>query len=369
MRRMSIGLGYGKWRLSAAALVSTLAVSSAVYGEHGFTAYSAGTIAPDIGSYARRVSVSGHMTIAGSDTMQPVLVKLALEFQRRHPDVKIAVQGSRDSKLGPEETFLTGLAAMRRGDGNPSGHLGSYDVQLLALSRPLTEEEISRFTARYGYAPTAVTIAQDAVALYVNQENPLAQLSLDQVDAIFSKTRKRGLPDINKWGQLGLTGEWEQAPIHLYGRDQRSTGTLPFFKHVVMRDGEFKPSIISQPGSASVVVAVGKDPHAIGYSGIGFQTSAVRALPLSHKPDSPAVAPTAESVMDGSYPLSRPLFLYVNRNPDKEWDPRILEFLRFINSREGQETVTRAGVYPLSSQQVKDNLALLDAAPLRASIH
>ena len=369
MQGVSIGFGYSGWGLSAAVLVSTLAVSSVVYGEHGFPAYSAGTIAPDTGSYARRVSVSGHMTIAGSDTMQPVLGKLALEFQRRHPDVKIAVQGSRDSKLSPEDTFLTGLSTMRRGDGNPSGHLGAYDVQLLALSRPLTEKEITRFTSRYGYAPTAVTIAQDAVALYVNQENPLAQLSLDQVDAIFSKTRKRGLPDIDRWGQLGLTGEWEQAPIHLYGRDQRSTGTLPFFKHVVMRDGEFKPSITSQPGSASIVVAVGKDPHAIGYSGIGFQTSAVRALPLSHKPDSPAVAPTAESVMDGSYPLSRPLFLYVNRNPDKEWDPRILEFLRFINSREGQETVTRAGVYPLSSEQVNDNLALLDAAPLRASIH
>lgn len=369
MQRGMIGTGYSLLRLRAAViLASVLTVTPAAYSEQGHTGLTAEAIAPDIQSYATRVSVAGRMTIAGSDTMQPVLSKLAMEFHRRHPDVKIAVQGTRDSKLSPEDVFLTGLSTMRRGDGNPSGHLGSYDVQLLASSRALTEDEIKRFTARYGYAPTAVPIAQDAVALYVNQENPLPHLSLDQADAIFSKTRKRGLPNIEEWGQLGLTGTWEHAPIRLHGRDQRSTGTLPFFKSVVMQDGEFKSSITPQPGSASIVVEVGKDPYAIGYSGIGFQTSAVRALPLSEKPGLPAVAPTAESVMNGTYPLSRPLYLYVNQNPKKGWDPRILEFLRFINSREGQETVRRAGVYPLSTEQVNENLALLDALPLRASL-
>ncbi len=318
-------------------------------------------------SYVAEAAVSGKMTIAGSDTMQAPLSKLAMEFRRRQVDMKIAVQGSRDSKLSPEDVFLTGISTMRRGDGDTAGHFGSYDVQLLASSRALTEEEIKRFESRYGYPPTAVSIAQDAVAIYVNSDNPVSELTLAQVDAIFSATRKRGMQSIQEWGQVGLTGQWEHAPIHLYGRDQRSTGTLPFFKHVVMRGGEFKTALTAEPGSASIVVAVGKDPSAIGYSGIGFQTSAVKAVSLSEAAGSPAVAPSMESVMDGHYPLARPLYLYVNKDPKREWDPKILEFLRFINSREGQETVARAGVYPLSSSQLNHNVALLQGKRLHAA--
>ena len=311
-------------------------------------------------SYAAQTSIQGRMSIAGSDTMQPVLAKLAMEFRRRHPEMKIAVQGSRDSKLTPEDVFLTGISTMRRGDGDTAGHFGAYDVQLLASSRQLTAQELKRFESRYGYAPTAVAIAQDAVAVYVNQDNPISQLTLSQVDAIFSSTRKRGSEDIREWGQLGLNGTWEHAAIRLYGRDQRSTGTLPFFKQVVLHGGEFKRSLTPEPGSASIIVAVGKDRQGIGYSGIGFQTSAVKAVPLSEGPGSPAISPSIESVMDGQYPLSRPLYLYVNKDPKEDWDPKILEFLRFINSREGQETVARAGIYPLSSRQVSENLAIIE---------
>lgn len=330
-----------------------------LYAEQSHIRQTAAFIPPDTESYVAQTQVSGRMTVAGSDTMQPVLSKIAMEFRRRHPDIKIAVQGSRDSKLSPEDLFVTGLSAMRRGDGDPSGHMGSYDVQLLASSRALTEEEIKRFTSRHGYAPTPVAIAQDAVAVYVNQENPIERLTLAEVDAIFSSTRKRGLGDIAEWGQLGLAGSWAHAPIHLYGRDQRSTGTRPFFKQVVMLDGDFKDTLTAEPGSASIIMAVGRDPYGIGYSGIGFQTSAVRAVPLSDRPDSPAVAPSIETVMDGQYPLSRPLYLYVNKDPDKEWDAKIFEFLRFINSREGQETVARSGVYPLSTLQLAQNMAVL----------
>jgi phosphate transport system substrate-binding protein len=322
----------------------------------------------DLESYAAQTSVQGRLSIAGSDTMQPVLSKLAMEFRRRHPEMKIAVQGSRDSKLSPEDVFLTGLSTMRRGDGDTAGHMGAYDVQLLALSRQLTEQELKRFESRYGYAPTAVAIAQDAVAVYVNQDNPISQLTLSQVDAIFSSTRKRGLEDIREWGQLGLDGRWEHAAIRLYGRDQRSIGTLPFFKQVVLHGGEFKKSLTPEPGSASVIVTVGKDREGIGYSGIGFQTSAVKAVPLSEGPSSPAIMPSIESVMDGQYPLSRPLYLYVNKDPNEEWEPKILEFLRFINSREGQETVARTGVYPLSSLQVADNLAMIGSKRLLSAL-
>jgi phosphate transport system substrate-binding protein len=249
---------------------------------------------------------------------------------------------------------------MRRGDGDTTGHFGSFDVQLLASSRQLTDKEIRKFLSRYGYAPTAIPIAQNAVALYVHRDNPIRGLTLAQLDAIFSAKPKRGMEDIREWGQLGLRGEWGKAPIRLYGRDQRSTGTLAFFKQVVMKGSDFKKGLIHEPGSASVVVAVGKDRYGIGYSGIGFHTSAVKAVPLSETAGSPAVHPTIESVTEGRYPLSRPLYLYVNKEPDEEWDETIVEFLRFINSREGQETVTRTGLYPLSSPQVAQNLALID---------
>ncbi len=337
------------------------------YAEQSHIVRTTALVQPDMESYAAQTTVNGRMTIAGSDTMQGPLSKLAMEFRRRHPDMKIAVQGSGDSKLSPEDVFLTGISTMRRGDGNTAGHFGAYDVQLLASSRALTDEEIKRFESRYGYAPTAVAIAQDAVAIYVNQDNPISELTLDQVDAIFSATRKRGLSEIQQWGQLDVGGPWQDAPIHLYGRDQRSTGTLPFFKHVVMRGGEFKNALTPEPGSASVVVAVGKDRYGIGYSGIGFQTSAVKAVSLSEAAGTAAVAPSVDSVMQGRYPLSRPLYVYVNKDPNKDWDPKIREFLRFINSRDGQETVARAGVYPLSSSQVSHNVELIQGKRLHAS--
>lgn len=344
-----------------------LVFTAVSYAEHEKANYGGAFVDEGLASYREQNTVSGRMTIAGSDTMQPVLSKLAMEFRRRHSDIKIAVQGARDSKLTPEQVFVNGISTMRRGDGDTSGHFGSYDVQILASSRPLKEEELKGFTSRYGYAPLAIPIALDGLAVYVNHDSPIERLTLAEVDAMFSAARKRGLPEIAEWGQVGLEGTWQHAPIRLYGRDKQSTGTLPFFKQVVLMDGDFKKSVLGQPGSASVVVAVGKDLYGIGYSGIGFQTSAVRAVALAEKPGMPYIAPTAESVMQGEYPLSRPLYLYVNRDPSKAWDPRILEFLRFINSREGQETVARTGVYPLSSSQVGSNLALLPPEPLRAA--
>lgn len=317
-------------------------------------------VAETLAFYQPDVLVSGHMTIAGSDTMQPLLAKLAMEFRRRHPDIKIAVQGSRNhqekSVLPLLQGFLDGDANMRRGDGKTSGHLGSQDVQFLASSRPLTEKEIKRFRARHGYEPMAVIIAQDAVALYVHKDNPISGLTLDQVDAIYSTTRNRGGNDIRTWGQLSLPDTWQAAPLRVYGRDpQSSTGTLPFFKQVVMMDGDFRKEIQTQPGAASVVLAVGADRLGIGYSGIGFQTSSVRVVPLAEQAGMPFIEPTAETVMSGRYPLSRPLYLYVKKAPDKKWDPKMLEFLRFANSREGQETVAHSGVYPLTPSQVANN--------------
>jgi phosphate transport system substrate-binding protein len=310
-----------------------------------------------VATYVPVDKVSGALTITGSDTMQPLLARLASEFRRLYPDTKIAVQGGgSDYAL---EAFLQGIAASRRGDGNVKGHLGSNRPMILASSRSLTDHELEEARMAHGHQPTAIPIALDAVAVYVNRDNPIQGLTLEQVDAIFSKTRKRGLQqDITTWGQAGLQDGWEQKPIHLYGRDKRS-GTRTFFQQVALHDGELKGEVKEEPGSASEILAIARDPFGIGYAGIGFQASMVRALPLAEAAGKPFVVPSAKTAADGSYPLRRHLYLYVNKAPKADLEPVILEFLKFVNSREGQETVIKAGVYPLPATEVANNFQIL----------
>lgn len=319
-----------------------------------------------LANYVPVAGVSGRLTIAGSDTMQPLVARLASEFRRQYHDVKIGVEG------GGSATALTGFldqhAQSRRGDGNVGGHLGANEVMLMASSRELTSEEIKQFTSRHGHDPIAIPIAQDAVAIYVHRDNPLPGLTLEQVDAIFSKTRTRGIQsEIATWGHLGLTNGWEQVPLRLYGRDQRSA-TRAFLKEHVLLNGEFKDTIKTEPGAASVIVAIAKDRSGIGYSGIGFEASTVRVLPLAEKLGMPFVKPSAESATNGTYPLRRYLYLYVNKEPGEELELILREFLKFVNSREGQATVAKAGVYPLPLAEVTKNLRTLTGGAKTASL-
>ena len=355
-------------------MIGTLGLLMMVATRHDAAAEHAGAhqakpaVDPTLTAYASATHVSGLATIAGSDTMQSLITKLAIEFKRWHPDVKFAVQGSRnhgENSVQPViQAFLDRLANSRRGDGKIVGHLGSNDVQVLASSRQLTDKEVKQFVSRYGYAPTEIPIAQDAVAIYVHRDNPIAGLTLEQLEAIFSKTPKRGGKPISTWGQAGLSDEWQQAPIHPHGRDIRSTGTRIFFQQNVLLEGEFRENVKEEPGSASIVLAVSQDPFAIGYSGIGFQSSGVRQVPLSKRADMSYIEPSAENVTSGTYPLSRHLYLYVNKAPDKNLHPVVLEFLKFVNSRQGQQAVIKAGVYPLTSTQVARNLGTLLGTPL-----
>lgn len=304
---------------------------------------------------------TGRLTIAGSDSMQPLMGRLASEFRRWHPEMKLSVQGGgTESAL---ESFLQGMAFSRRGDGNVKGHLGSNGVMLLAASRPLTHDEVQSFRSRFGYDPTEVPIALDAMAVYVHRNNPLSGLTLDQLDAIFSKTLKRGLPDIRTWGQLGLKDDWEQSAIHLYGRGKQS-GTRFLFKQEVLLDGEFKPEVRQEQGNASMILAVARDSFAIGYAGTGFQSSLVRVIPLAGRAGAPFVMPTEQSILDGTYPLRRHLYLYVNKDPKDDLPKPVLEFLKFVNSREGQLLVVKAGVYPLPIAELAKNLQTVTGAAL-----
>jgi phosphate transport system substrate-binding protein len=197
----------------------------------------------------------------------------------------------------------------------------------------------------------------------VHKDNPIKQLSLAQVEAIFGKSRKRGYKEnITTWGQLGLTGDWANRPIGLYGRNSAS-GTYGYFREHVLRNGDYKDTVKEQPGSASVVQGVTEDRYAIGYSGAGYRTSGVRAVPLAEQPSGPYFEGTYEEVTAGKYPLSRFLYMYVNKAPGKPLDPVPQEFLKLVLSKEGQEVVIKDGYMPLTPTQVKEELAKIAGAP------
>jgi phosphate transport system substrate-binding protein len=213
------------------------------------------------------------------------------------------------------------------------------------MSRPMKEEEKDKFEKKYGYKPTEIRVAIDALAVYVHKDNPAKGLTMAEVDGIFSSTRKRGGKDIVKWGDVGLTGDWAGKPLSLYGRNSAS-GTYGFFKDEALKKGDYKATVKEQPGSSSVVQGVGGDLAGVGYSGIGYMTSEVRAVPLS--PDGKTYYPADyDNCVKGTYPLARFLYIYINRKPGEPLDNLTGEFIRFILSKQGQEIVIKDGYFPL----------------------
>ena len=308
--------------------------------------------------YQPAPGIGGRVTIAGSDTMQPLMAKLAASFMAFQPKAKFGVEGRGSSESIRE--FMLDLSFQRRGDkAIGRGTEGTSSTSLLASSRPLTEQEVKGFVSHHGYEPIGIPIAMDAVAIYVHNDNPIGRLTLEQVDGMFSSTLKRAKGEhLATWGQVGLKDRWSEQPIHLYGRNKKS-GTREFFRHVALVDGELHDDVQEQPGSASEILAIAQDSLAIGYAGVGFHSSMVRIVPLAAESEGAAILPSAETVSNGQYPLARPLYLYVNKNPDGKLDPVVGEFLKFVNSRQGQETVARANFYPLTAAQISKNLEVL----------
>jgi phosphate transport system substrate-binding protein len=305
--------------------------------------------------YAPQSHVSGGLKVKGSDTMHPLMTRLAGEFQRRQPNVSIEVRTGGSAKAIADflEVPPVGRIALKEERLN--------QAVLVATSRQLLDVEVKQFASQHGYDPVAIPVAVDAVALYVHKDNPLSGLTLDQVDAIFSTTRHRGSQTpLTEWGQLGLANGWEKAPIRLYGRDKKS-GTRGFFQEHVLEGGEFSPILHEQPGAASVILALSRDQLGIGYSGLGLQASSVRAVPLAEHEGMPFITPSSVTVASQAYPLRRVLYLYVDQSPTSPLSPAAQEFLTFIASREGQETVVRAGFYPLPLPQVEQISASLSS--------
>ena len=318
----------------------TLAASilpSLVFATAPLAAQQPAQVDAAIAPYAKASGISGNLSSIGSDTLNNLMTFWAKGFRKQYPNVRIQVEGKGSSTAPP--ALIAGTA------------------QLGPMSRPMKAEEIDEFEKKYGYKPSMVRVAVDGLAVYVSKDNPIEKLTLKEVDAIFSKTRKRGGKDAKTWGDVGLTGDWAAKPISLYGRNSAS-GTYGYFKEVALAKGDFKETVKEQPGSASVVQGVTEDRFGIGYSGIGYRTSGVKPLALSEKGDA-YFSTSSEDVLSGKYPISRYLYVYYNAAPGKPLDPLVREFLRYVESREGQETVVKDGYLPIPAKVASEELAKL----------
>jgi phosphate transport system substrate-binding protein len=335
-------------------LIALLITAPGIHAEQGGP-FASLTVDAGFAPYSPQAQVSGALKIQGSDTMAPLMTRLATEFQRRQPQVTMSVKGGGSTKAVSEflEPPTPDRIVLKEERTN--------QFLLVATSRELLDSEIKQFVSQHGYEPLAVPVGVDAVALYVHKDNPLPGLTLDQVDAIFSTTRIRGYKtEIKQWGQLGLANGWEKGEIQLYGRDRKS-GTRAFFQEHVLAGGEFAPNLQEQPGAASIILALSRDQFGIGYNGLGLQASAVRIVPLAENQGMPFITPSSATVADQTYPLRRILYVYLDKSPNSPLPPAAQEFLTFITSREGQEAVVRAGFFPLPINQVTKSFLSLGA--------
>ncbi len=300
------------------------------------TTASAVSVDKEVPEYKAVSGISGNLSSVGSDTLANLMTLWAESFKRSYPNVNIQIQAAGSSTAPPALTEAT-------------SNFGP-------MSRKMKSKEIAAFEDRYGYKPTAIPVAIDALAIYVNKDNPVKGMAIPDIDAVFSSTRKCGADkNINKWGDLGLTGNWKNRDIQIYGRNSVS-GTYGYFKKKALCKGDYKNNVNEQPGSASVVQSVSSSVNGIGYSGIGYKTSGVRAVPLTKKAGGKYIAATPANAVAGKYPLSRFLYVYVNKHPNKELAPLDKEFIKLILSKQGQEVVIKDGYIPLPAKVVKKYL-------------
>ncbi|RUO39195.1 phosphate-binding protein [Pseudidiomarina aestuarii] len=289
--------------------------------------------------YEKVSGLSGNLSSVGSDTLANMMTFWAEEFKRQYPNVNMQIQAAGSSTAPP---------ALTEGTSNFG-----------PMSRAMKSKEIEAFEKRHGYKPTQVRVAIDALAVFVHKDNPIEGMTIAEVDAVFSNTRLCGAnQQVQRWSDLGLTGAWENRDLQLYGRNSVS-GTYGYFKEVALCDGDFRPNVNEQPGSASVVQSVSTSINAIGYSGIGYLTSGVKTVPLAVEEGAEFVDATTENSLAGKYPLARFLYVYVNKHPNKPLDPATAEFLKMVLSKTGQEIVDKDGYIPLPLAVVEQEMERL----------
>ncbi len=316
----------------AAMIANVLAISTAFALDSNLPAYQTTS------------GISGQIKSVGSDTLSHEMALWAKGFMERYPDVRIEIDAKGSATAPP--ALLEGAS------------------QFAPMSRPMTAGEVNAFETKYGYKPSGFRVAMDALAIYVNKDNPIACLALPQLNQIFSSTRKvTGGDGIKTWGQLGLSGEWAAKPIALYGRNSIS-GTYEFFREMVLYSGEYKQELKQQPGSEAVVQNVADDKYAIGYSGLGFKTDGVRTVPLSSSLGGDCYDTSADATLSGKYPIARYLYVYLNKKPGETLDPLRSEFVKYILSKEGQTQAEGGGFYSITNDIREQDLKKLGIAAL-----
>ena len=305
------------------------ALTFAAAGVGAASAFAA--VDPAIPGYEKTSGVSGNLSSVGTDSLANLMTLWAEEYKKAYPNVNIQIQAAGSSTAPP---------ALTEGTAN-----------LGPMSRAMKDNELQAFEEKFGYKPTAVPVAIDALAVFVHKDNPIKQLTMQQVDGIFSATKLCGGSDISKWGDLGLTGEWADKPIQLFGRNSVS-GTYGYFKEEGLCKGDFKANVNEQPGSASVVQSISSTINAIGYSGIGYRTASVRAVPLVNKKGEVEEA-NETNALSGKYPLARFFYVYVNKAPNKPLSPLEAEFVKLVLSQQGQQVVVKDGYIPLPAKVVE----------------
>ena len=315
--------------------ITTMLVTATLLGSTAVFAQA--TVDTSLPVYQKTSGVSGNLSSVGSDTLANLMTLWAESFKKTYPNVNVQIQAAGSSTAPPA--------------------LAENTSNLGPMSRLMKDKEIESFEKKFGYKPTAVAVAIDALAVFVHKDNPVEGLTIAQIDAIFSSTRTCGGPaDIGVWGGVGLKDSWIGREIQLYGRNSVS-GTYGYFKGTALCKGDFRNTVNEQPGSASVVQSVSASLNGIGYSGIGYTTSSVRAIPLSRSADKEFVTANAENAISGSYPLSRFLYVYVNKEPGKPLPPLTAEFFKLVLSRGGQEVVVKDGYIPLPAKVAERELA------------
>ena len=323
-------------RLLALALVGALTIGTAA-------AQTKVEVDAALPEYKAAEGVSGSVKSIGSDTMNNLMTLWAEGFKKAYPNVSVEIEGKGSSTAPP--ALIAGTAAFG------------------PMSREMKDAEIAEFEKKFGYKPTMLPAGLDMLAVYVNKDNPVEGLTLQQVDAIFSKSRKGGFAtDLRTWGEAVLKGEWEKQPIGLYGRNSAS-GTYGYFKDHALFKGDYKDTVKEQPGSSSVVQGIASDRFAIGYSGIGARTADVRAIPLAEAAGSPMVAAEPANAYSGEYPLARFLYVYINKEPNKELDPLRREFVKYVFSKQGQADVVKDGYLPVSAETAREALKSVGITP------
>jgi phosphate transport system substrate-binding protein len=301
-------------------------------------------IDPGLPPYQKADGISGQIKSVGSDTLINAMNRWSKGFMALYPDVKITTDGQGSATAPP--ALIAGMA------------------QFGPMSRPMTTEESAEFEKKYGYKVSQFRVAVDALAVYVNKDNPISCLSLQQLNRMFSSTRRVAFGgDIATWGDAGLTGDWAKQPIALYGRNEIS-GTYAFFREMALYDGEYKPQLKKQQSSEAVVQMVANDRYAIGYSGIGYKTAGVRTVPLSVAEGNACSDTSAESAYSRKYPLARYLYIYVNKEPKEPLDPLRREFIKYILSKDGQTETEAGGFYSLTNADREADLKKLGIVPV-----